>query len=326
MSDPLASSRFNTRSIGIGCVIGAWFCFSCQDAAIKWISDDYALHQITLTRASIGILFTLVLFMPIEGGYRLLKTADPGYQLLRGLLIVLSNFFFFSAIVVISLGEAMAIFFVAPLLITLLSVFVLGEQVGWRRWAAVVTGFVGVLVMLRPGTDGFQIAALLPLFAALCYAGAQIIARKLGKRAAASTLAFYIQLMFIIVSLGIGLAVGDGRYQGSDNPTLAFLFREWHFPAGSDLWIFLFIGVLSGIGAYLISQGYRLCEAGVAAPFEFVALPMAVMWSIVLWGEWPSVFSWFGIVLIAGAGLYVFFRENVRSEYVAARRPLARHK
>lgn len=319
-------SRFSAQSIGIGCVIGAWLCFSFQDAAVKWLSDDYALHQITLTRALIAMLFTLLLFMPLEGGYRLLKTRRPGFQILRGLLIVCSNLCFFAAIAVIPLGEAMATFFVAPLLITLLSVVVLGERVGWRRWAAVIVGFCGVLVMLRPDSQGFRVATVLPVAAALCYASAQIIARKLGRDESASTLAFYIQLVFIVISLGVGLTVGDGRYAVTDDPSLQFLLRKWHWPAGADLWIFLFIGVLSGIGAYLISQGYRLCEAGVAAPFEYVALPMAVMWSIVIWGEWPTPLSWVGIALIAGAGLYVFFREKEKNVLIAARRPLARHK
>lgn len=307
-------------------MVSAWLCFSTQDMAIKWISGDYALHQITLTRASIAILLTLLVLMPLEGGYRLLATKQLPLQILRGLLIVSSNMFFFSAIVVISLGEAMAIFFVAPLLITMLSVIFLSERVGWRRWAAVAVGFAGVIIMLKPGVEGFQLAALLPLMAALCYASAQIIARKMGKVEAASTLALYIQLVFIFVSLGVGIAVGDGRYADNDNESLRFLLRAWHWPQGNDIWIFTFIGLLSGIGAYLISQGYRLCEAGVAAPFEYVALPMAVMWSIVIWHDWPAPEAWLGIFLIAGAGLYVFYRETIKGDYIATVRPIARFK
>jgi len=318
--------RIDSQRIGILCVVGAWVCFSTQDMAIKWISDHYALHQITLTRSVIAMLFTLLLFMPMEGGYHLIRTRRPMLQILRGVLVVFSNFFFFSAIVVISLGEAMAIFFVAPLLITLLSIVVLKETIGWRRIVAVVVGFAGVLVMLKPGSDGFKLAALLPLLAALCYASAQITARKIGQVESASTLAFYIQLVFITASVAVGIAVGDGRYADVDNPSLRFLFRAWHWPQGIDLFIFLFIGILSGIGAYLISQGYRLCEAGVAAPFEYVALPLAVMWSIVIWGDWPAPLSWLGIFLIAAAGLYIFFRENVRKDYIVAARPLAKHK
>ena len=294
--------------------------------AIKWISGDYALHQITLTRSAIGLIFTLLIFMPMEGGYGLMKTRQPAKQILRGLLIVLSNITFFTAIVVISLGEAMATFFVAPLLITILSVVVLKESVGWRRWSAIAIGFLGVLFILKPTSSGFQIAAIFPLIAALCYALAQITARKMGQIESASTLAFYIQIVFVIVSVLVGLSVGDGRYSGTGNPSLEFLFRQWRWPTGFDLWIFLFIGVLSGIGAYLISQGYRLCEAGLAAPFEYIALPLAVMWSIVIWGDFPDFYTWLGIAMIGGAGLYIFYREAVKKDHIAANRPIARHK
>ena len=307
-------------------MVCAWVCFSCQDMAIKWISGDYALHQITLTRSLIGLAFTLLIFMPMEGGYSLIKTRQPVKQILRGLLIVLSNMTFFTAIVVISLGEAMATFFVAPLLITVLSVLVLKESVGWRRWTAIAIGFVGVLFILKPASSAFQVAGLLPLIAALCYALAQITARKMGQIESASTLAFYIQIVFVVVSILIGVSIGDGRYAGTDNPSLEFLFRHWRWPEGFDLWIFLFIGVLSGIGAYLISQGYRLCEAGLAAPFEYVALPLAVMWSIVIWGELPDFYAWLGIAMIGGAGLYIFYRETVKKDHIAANRPIARHK
>ena len=319
-------NRSGSQGLGIVCVVCAWICFSSQDVIIKLISDDYALHQITLTRATIGLLFTLLVFMPLEGGFKLLSTQQPVLHITRGLLIVLSNMFFFTSIVVISLGEAMTIFFVAPLLITLLSVIVLSEKVGWRRIMAVSVGFVGVLIILRPGTEGFRMAALLPLGAALCYASAQITARKMGKIESASTLAFYIQIVFVFVSLSVGLTIGDGRFADTDNKGLEFLFRAWYWPGGTDLWLFLLIGVLSGIGAYLISQGYRLCEAGIAAPFEYIALPLAVMWSIVIWNEWPDKPAWLGIILITGAGLYVFYRETIKKDYLAANRPIARHK
>ena len=294
--------------------------------AIKWISGDYALHQITLIRSLIGLTFTLLIFMPLEGGYRLMKTRQPIKQIIRGLLIVLSNITFFTAIVVISLGEAMATFFVAPLLITILSVVVLKESVGWRRWSAIAIGFIGVLFILKPASTGFQIAGIFPLVAALCYALAQITARKMGQIESASTLAFYIQIVFVVVSLLVGVSIGDGRFSGTDNASLEFLFRQWRWPVGFDLWIFLFIGVLSGIGAYLISQGYRLCEAGLAAPFEYVALPLAVMWSILIWGDFPDFYTWLGITMIGGAGLYIFYREAVKKDHIAANRPIARHK
>ncbi len=311
--------------VGILCVVGAVLTFSTQDMAIKWLSGDYPLHQIILTRASVAIILTLSVFVPLEGGYRILRTKRLPLHLLRGLAVVIANMTFFTGLASLPLGEATAIFFVAPLFITALSVVFLHEAVGPRRWFAVVIGLTGVIVMLRPGSGAFQYAALLPLAAALAYALLQIMTRKLGMQEKASTMAFYIQLTFVIVSSSIGLALGDGRFAGG-GPALDFLLRAWVWPARDDLLIMLAIGLLSGIGGYLISQAYRIAEAGLVAPFEYVAMPLAVFWSVLLWSDWPDTNTWLGIACIAGAGLYVFYRETVRGRENVLKRPMPRNR
>lgn len=312
--------------VGVLCVLGAVVAFTTQDVAIKWLSGDYPLHQIVLTRATVGIALTLVLFVPLEGGYGNLKTRRLGLHLLRGLMVVFANMAFFTGLASMPLGEATAIFFVAPLFITALSVVMLGEQVGMRRWLAVLVGLCGVVVMIRPGADTFQWAALFPLVAAFFYAMLQILTRKLGISEKASTMAFYIQLTFIFVSGGIGLAAGDGRFAGSGEPAIEFLLRAWTWPSGNDIWFMVGIGILSGIGGYLVSQAYRMAEAAVVAPFEYVAMPLAVFWSVLLWNDWPDAVSWLGIALIGGAGLYVFYRETVRGRPNVMKRPIQRNR
>ena len=178
--------------LGISCVIGAVFAFTTQDMAIKWLSGDYALHQIVLIRALIALIVTLAIFVPLEGGYRNLRTRRPLLHLLRGLAIIVTNMTYFTALATLPLGEATALFFVAPLFITALSVLLLGERVDMRRWIAVFIGLSGVLVMLRPGDEIFRAAALLPVVSALAYALFQIMTRKLGVAEKASTMAFYI--------------------------------------------------------------------------------------------------------------------------------------
>ena len=151
---------------GILCVLGAVTAFTTQDMAIKWMSGDYPLHQIVLTRAIVALLLTLAVFMPLEGGLGNLRTRRLPLHLLRGLAVVFANMAFFTGLASLPLGEATAIFFVAPLFITLLSVVLLHEQVGPRRWLAVLVGLGGVVVMVRPGGETFQWAALFPLGAA----------------------------------------------------------------------------------------------------------------------------------------------------------------
>ncbi len=320
-------SSVPTNLLGIFCVIGAGAAFTTNDMAIKWLSGDYPLHEIILARSLIAILLTLAILVPFEGGYRNLLTRRWRLHLLRGGVIVVANMAFFLALASLPLGEVTAIFFVAPLIITALSALVLAEMVGPRRWVAVLIGLVGVLVMLRPGSAAFQWAAILPLVAAFCYALTQILTRTLGNTENASTMATYIQACFVVVSSAFGLIAGDGRFASPDaGPQMDFLLRAWVWPNVTDASIMLGLGVLSATGGYLISQGYRLSEAGLVAPFEYTALPLAVFWSVLLWGDWPDATAWVGIALICGAGLYVFYRESALGQKIALRRPMPRNQ
>ncbi len=299
------------RLIGILCIMGAVWTFSTQDAGIKWLSGDYPLHQITFFRSFIALSITLAVIVPLEGGFSNLRTKRIGLHLLRGLTVVSANMAFFTGLATLPLAEGTAIIFVSPLFITIFSVLLLSEQVGVRRWLAIFFGLAGVLIVMRPGGNTFQYAAVLPLIAATFYALLQIMTRKLGFTDKASSMAFYIQLTFLVFSSLIGLIFGDGRFSGSGNANLEFLTRAWIWPNPDDALIICGIGVLAAAGGYLISQGYRICPANIGAPFEYAALPMGIFWSILLWGDWPDSWSWLGIALIGSAGLYVFYRETL---------------
>jgi len=281
----IKTTSLSNNKIGIICVATAAVIFSTSDMLLKTLSGDYPLHQVVLFRAIFAMLVTLSLFMPLEGGYRNLLSKRIPLHLVRGLCVVVANMSFFFGLASMPLADATAIFFFAPLLITALSVPFLLEIVGFRRWVAVLIGFVGVIVMVRPGSDTFQIAAIGPLIAAIAYASMQILTRKLGVSEKASTLAFYIQITFVFVCIAIGLVAGDGRFaKGIEDPSLLFLLRAWVIPPIEDVGVMALIGIASSIAAYLISQGYRLTEATVAAPFEYVALPISVFWGVVVFG------------------------------------------
>lgn len=156
----------NSPALGVAFMLVGMFCISLNDLVIKMLSGDYPLHQIVLTRSTVGLALTLV-FLRLEGGWRLLRTGRPGLHLLRALLVVFANSCFYAAIVVMPLATATALYFVAPLFVTLLSIPVLGEAVGPRRILAVVAGFCGVLLMMAPQMQGGAgWAAVLPVMAA----------------------------------------------------------------------------------------------------------------------------------------------------------------
>lgn len=195
-----AGGRLGASLAGILCAMGAATAFSLNDVAIKWLSGDYPLHEITFFRSLFAIVITLGVFVPLEGSYRNLRTKRFGFHLLRGAIVVTANMAFYTGLATLPLGEATAIYFVAPLFITALSVLLLGETVGPRRWIAVLVGLAGVVIVMRPGGSAFQYAALLPLFAAFFYALLQITTRKIGVTEKASTLTFYLNLVFILFS------------------------------------------------------------------------------------------------------------------------------
>lgn len=303
-------------------------CISVNDMMIKFLSGGYPLHQMVFIRSAIGIVAT-VGFVWLEGGWRILKTDRPGLHLIRAALIVSANMIYFAGLSVMPLGVATALFFVAPLFITLLAIPILGESVGRHRITALLIGFLGVAVMMVPATDWSDVpraAMLLPVLAAGCYAGMQVMTRKLGAKSAASAMAIYIQLAFIVVSSLSFFLVGHGRYvEGVESDSLIFLLRPWIWPAPEDLWKFALLGVMSAIVSYTLSAAYRLGNAATIASYEYAALPMAIAFDWLVFAERPGWIMVLGTGLIAGAGLYVFARER-RSSGIgpAAERPIRR--
>lgn len=315
--------QFSPAKLGALCAAVSVIFFSINDVAIKFLSGGYALHQVVLIRSVIGLLVVLVLIAPLTNGWAIARTKRLPMHMSRGLCVVFANMTFFLGLAAMPLADAVAIFFVSPLIITIFSVVFLGEIVGPRRWVAIAVGFVGVLVMMRPGTAAFQLASLLPLAAAFCYAGIHIITRRIGGTESAATMAFYIQIMFILVCLAMGLAVGDGRFGDQTDPSLVFLLRAWSWPLVSDYLIFSVIGVGIAIGGYLISQAYRMSEASYVAPFEYLALPMSVAWGMIFFAEFPDSWDYFGMTLILGAGMFTIWRD-AQAKPDALQRPLRR--
>ncbi len=307
------SDTARNRLSGILAIVAAMALFSMTDMSIKFLSGGYALHQIIMIRSVIALAILCGVIMPMQGGLVLMRTRRLGMHLARGLCVVAANLFFFASLAAMPLAEAVAISFVSPLLITVFSVVFLGESVGPRRWAAVAVGMIGVIVMLRPGTDAFRYVALLPLAGAVAYAALNTLTRRMGGTEAAITLSFYIHLTFLTVSGLMGLFAGDGRLAGTGNASADFLLRAWIWPAGADWLILLAIGVTSAFGSVMVSHAYRTCAIALVAPFEYVGMPIAVFWGVVVFGEWPDTVAWVGIFLIVGGGLYMAWRETVHA-------------
>ncbi len=296
--------------LGLACIVGGVIALTLQDALIKWLSGTFALHEVTFVRSLIAVPVALVI-VQLEGGFRLLLTRRPGLHCARAALFVVVNMCFFMAVASMPLAEATAIFFVAPLFITGLSAVMLKERIGARRLIAILVGMAGMVIILRPGYGAFNAAGLFSVGAALGYALLQILTRRLGTTDRASAMSFYVHVAFVVVSAGVGLAIGDGRFAHSDHPGMQFLLRGWSWPEGAE-WALLFCcGAVIAAGTYLLSQAYRVASPTVVAPLEYLALPLSVLWGLLIWGDRPDAVAFFGMALIVSGGLYVFYRETV---------------
>lgn len=313
------ANAHNRPGAAIAFVLAGVFAISVNDTLIKQLSGGYPLHEIVFIRAFIGILFGLAL-VQFEGGWTILKTSQTGWHLLRGVLVVISNMAFFLALAALPLADATALFFVAPLFITLLSIPILGERVGVMRLSAVAVGFIGVIIMQRPWAEAQSLEAsrlvlLLPVLAALTYALNQLMTRRLGVSSKASAMSVYIQGVFLVTSLGFFIIAGDGRFVGPDSSaSIRFLLRAWVWPQTADLWVLVGLGVNSTIIGYCLSQAYRIADAATVAPFEYIGLPLAVFWGLVIFGDLPLWEVWVGITLILASGLFVFVRERQKAK------------
>ena len=267
------------------------------------------------------------IILRFEGSWRLLKIDKKFLVFARCSLMVIANLFYFTALVVLPLADAAALFFVAPIFISILSSILLKETVGTRRITAIIVGLAGIIIVMRPlngmTNNTHFLIYLLPVAAAFCYASAQVMARKLGATTRASVMAFYLHLIFILVSIVFGAIIGDGKYVNlSNNPSLVFLFRPWEWPLISDWPLLIFLGALSGVVAYCVTKAYVLAEASFVAPFEYIAIPFSIFWGIIIFGDWPSVLSWIGMSLILSGGIYAIYRERVREIEIISKIPM----
>ncbi len=298
---------------GIFFLCAGIFIFSFQDVIIKLLSDTFPVHEIVFLRGLIALPL-LLLIVHFDSGFHTLRTEKPLLHVVRSIAMFGAYLFYYLAVAAIPLTTAIALFFTAPLMITALSVPFLGEKVGYRRWIALLIGFGGVLVMLRPGIGTIEPAMLLALLSALSYALSQIMARRLGVTDSASVMSFYSGMAFMYMGAIMGYALAGSTLTPDTYPSLAFLLRPWSMPSGLELAMLCTIGVITAMGFYCLSQAYRLAPAPTVAPFEYTALFWVAVLSLALWGEVPDMYTLAGVGLIVLGGLYVLRRERTRSD------------
>lgn len=279
---------------GIGLVLLASIFLTSSDMASKLLTREILPLQVTWLRYG---TFTAIMLAIVwrRGGLERLATQRPMLQFLRGMGVLASSVLFVTALKYMPLADATATGFVAPLFVTALSIPILRETIGWRRWTATLIGFVGVLIVVRPGGAGFQIASLLAVASALAWAFAMIMTRMMSRTESPLTTLTYSAI------LGFGLT------------SLAVPFL-WTPVTPAILLTGMFVGAASTVGHWLIVLAYRHADASLLAPFSYIQLLWASLFGLVIFAVLPDFWTLVGAVVIAGSGLYTAHRERVRAK------------
>lgn len=285
---------------GIPLLLGSVTLFSVSDALTKLLGESLPAVELAWLRYATFLAIASILLLR-GPGLRMLRSRAPGLQMLRGLGVIASALMFITGLQYLPLAEATAINFVSPVFVTVLSVLFLGERAGWRRWSAIGVCMLGMLIILRPGSDAFTPAALLPIGSAVAWASAVTVTRRIGAVDAPETTLFW--------TAGVGFAV----------VTLLLPVLVLFGPAGVRLpslpqfGLGLLVGLVSSAAQYLVVLAYRAAPASVLAPFAYTQLLTSGLLGVVVFGHVPDAWTLIGAAVIAASGLYMAHRERVRA-------------
>jgi len=266
------------------------------DAIAKWLSGSVSSGQVTWSRFFFQIIFMFPLLLKTRGPW---FTPALALHAARGSLIAFATLFFFSGLAYLPLADAIAIFFIEPLLVTLLSAIFFGEAIHWRRISAISLGFVGALIIIRPTFAEVGYAALYPVAAAFCFSFYIVLTRKLVRHEDPIRLQFFAGVFGCLV---MSIALGYGT-----SFDIAILAAAW---PSTNHWLLLGgLGLIATGCHLLVTYAYRLASIGILAPFQYVEIIGATVLGLIIFDEFPDAVTWVGVSIIVGSGMYVFHRE-----------------
>ena len=277
------------RITGILLMMASMVAFTSLDTAAKHVTQELPPAVAVFGRYAVAFLISLAVVFR-AGGPQLLATRHPWLQAFRGVLLMVSTILNFIAMMHLQLAQTAAIFFTIPLWVCALSVPLLGEHVGWRRWLAVFVGFLGVLVIMRPGSDSFHWAMLLSIASSFCGAVYNIATRKVGGRDRAETSLFYVGFVGALAAA----------------TPLPFL---WQTPEGAQWLFIIFMGLAGAVGHLMLIQAHRLAPASALAPFLYTQIVWMIIAGYIFFGDVPDIWTLVGAAIVVGSGLVLFARE-----------------
>ena len=311
----------NNNPKGIIFILLAMLAFSIQDSIMKYIYNFASLYEVYLVRTLVSFA-VILLFLKIIKKPIIFKTQYPLLTSCRVILFFFGFSSFYISLTVLPLVTATALFFVTPFLITILAKFFLKEQIGSRRWSAVIIGFVGVYIILNPNFSNFDYMSLTPILCALCYSLSMIIIKLTSEKDNVYTQTFTFYFGAIIFSVIIFFIFGDGQYNTIDHPASQYIFREWFSNLETSLLLMIVTGFTASIAFIFTFSAYRIASPAVVSPFEYSILVWSSLSGWYFFNEIPDLKTIIGILLIVCGGIYIFIREKAQDQSIVTEKPL----
>ena len=314
-------SKKNNNPRGILFILLAMMVFSIQDGIMKHIYNFVSLYEVYLIRTLVSFGLILI-FLILTKKPIVFKSQYPLLTLCRVILFFFGFSSFYVSLTVLPLGTATALFFVTPFLITIFAHFFLKEQIGPRRWLAVVVGFIGVYITLDPDFSNFNYLSLLPILCAFCYSLSMIIIKKTSDKDSVYTQTFTFYLGAIFFSIIFYFTIGDGHYNTLDHPASQFIFREWFVDLENSILWMIATGFTATVAFLLLFTAYSIASPSVVSPFEYSILLWSPLVGWLYFSEIPTTNTIIGIIIIVSSGIYIFMREKAQDQLIVTEKPL----
>jgi len=311
----------NDNPKGIILILTAMLIFSVQDSIMKYIYNSVALYEVYLVRTAVSF-FVVLIFLKLLKKPIIFKTHYPFLTIVRVILFFFGFSSFYISLTIMPLATATALFFVSPFLITIFAKFILKEEIGPRRWLAVIIGFIGVYIILDPDFDNFDYLSLTPILCAFCYSLSMIIIKKTSKKDNVYSQMFQFYIGATIISIIFYFFAGDGRYDTINNPASQFIFREWFSNLEFSLIYMIALGFTAAAAFLLVFSAYRIASPAVVSPFEYSILVWSTLSGWLFFNEIPNLNTFFGMILIVFGGIYIFIREKAQDQPIVTEKPL----
>jgi len=313
-------TQSQNNSKGIIFILVGMALFSIQDALIKFVYEEVALYELYFGR-TLTALILLTCYLKFSKQKIILKTHYPYLTVFRVICFFFGFSFFYISLTFMSLAEANALFFSSPFFVSILATIFLKEKVGFRRWLAILIGFIGVFIVLNPDFNNFNYMKLSPVICALCYSISMTITKITSDKDNVYTQMIHLYIGATIITILFFIFTGKGQFNNFSDPTFQFIFREWGTNLSFTVPFIISMGIVATFSFYFVFNAYSIASPSVVSLYEYSLIVWSILTGLILFDNIPTLRTFFGVAIIIGAGIYIYVREKIKSQPIATEKP-----